>query len=200
MAETIVVGLAGGSGSGKTTLAEALVKNGPGRRLLHLDNYQHIEHPPDWKPPQHAGMDNWEHPAYIDWPAFIRDLERLKSGKPIRVVERDQTTLKPVGRKDIKPGPLLLVEGYLLFYHPRVIDLLDVKVFLDAPAEARVARRTKAKPRGYVENILLPMHDKYIEPTKVLADLIINTGVSSLYESVLEAERLLLSLGLASFS
>jgi uridine kinase len=76
----------------------------------------------------------------------------------------------------IAPAPLILVEGYLALWSTEARRLYDFAVFLDAPAALRVARRRWAKDPGYVDDVLLPMHDAYIEPTKRYADAIIAIG------------------------
>jgi uridine kinase len=88
--------------------------------------------------------------------------------------------------KEIIPQKIVIVEGYLLFYLPEVRELLNYLVFLDAPDNTRVLRRTKLKNADYVEHVLLPMHHMYIEPTKKYADRVLDTGQSSIAKTTAE--------------
>jgi len=91
-------------------------------------------------------------PQAIKWDKLQKDLISLKKKKGI-----------------------VIVEGYLLFYNPAVRRLLDFLIFLEAKDKTRIKRRTKFKNDKYVEKVLLPMHKKYIEPTKKFADSVLDT-------------------------
>ena len=186
---TFFVGIAGGSGSGKTTLATRL-RRYLGRRasIFHIDNYQKFE----GRPPKLHGMDNWDHPDAVYWNKLVRDLKALKSGKTIKINHRDQNEFKQVKKMTFRPTPIIVVEGYLLFYKSAVRKLLDCLIFCSADDDVRINRRTKFKRAEYVDKILLPMHDKYIEPTKKYADLILHTGKSSVKEVVRKSLKHLL--------
>lgn len=143
------IGIAGGSGTGKTKLARELKKYfGEKAKILHIDKYQRFGD----KLPRLCGMENWDCPQAIKWDKLYKDLISLKKEKGI-----------------------IIVEGYLLFYRSSIRRLLDFLVFLTASDKTRIKRRTKFKNSEYVRKVLLPMHKKYIEPTRKLADLILNT-------------------------
>ncbi|MDD5145762.1 MAG: AAA family ATPase [Candidatus Pacebacteria bacterium] len=143
------IGIAGGSGAGKTKLAQELKKHfGRKAKILHIDKYQRFGE----KLPKLCGMENWDCPQVIKWNELYKDLISLKKEKRI-----------------------IIAEGYLLFYKSSIRRLLDFLIFLTASDKTRVRRRTKFKNSGYIQKVLLPMHKKYIEPTKKFADLILNT-------------------------
>ena len=146
---TLFIGIAGGSGAGKTALAKELKKHfGRTTRVLHLDEYQKFGE----KLPKFHGMKNWDCPEAIKWNKLYQDLVSLK-------------------RKE----EIVIVEGYLLFWQPAVRRLFNKRIYLEAGEETRIKRRTKFKNPRYVERVLLPMHEKYIEPTKKFANLVLNT-------------------------
>ncbi|MDP3995977.1 MAG: hypothetical protein Q8P74_01890 [bacterium] len=176
------IGITGGSGSGKTALARELKKYFGKRALIfHIDNYQKFgEKLPEIK----GGMKNWDHPGAIKWERMIKDLLSLKGGETITVKSRDQKKLKRVKEKTLRPSEIIIIEGYFLFYKSSIRKLLDFSVFLKANEEIRIKRRTKPKNIEYVQKILLPMHNKYIEPTKKFADLILNTEKLSIERCV----------------
>ena len=163
------IGIAGGSGSGKTALAKCLKKHlGTKASVFHIDNYQKI----GGKPPRLHGMDNWDHPNAIYWNQLSKDLKILKGGKPVIIKTREQKQLTNAKKALFNPKPIVIIEGYLLFIKPGIRKLLNFLVYCDAKDDIRIKRRTKFKHTEYVEKILLPMHHKYIEPTKKFANLI----------------------------
>ncbi len=174
------IGITGGSGSGKTAIANNLKKYlGKKTSVFNMDNYQKFE----GKLPKRYGRKNWDHPKAIYWQKLIKDLSSLKKGKEIIIKSRDQEKLKKVKTLKFKPAKIIIIEGYLLFYNPPVRNLLDFLVYLEANDKTRIKRRTKFKSLNYVKKILLPMHRKYIEPTKKFADLVIDTDKNSVKQS-----------------
>ncbi|MFH1714123.1 MAG: P-loop NTPase fold protein [Candidatus Nealsonbacteria bacterium] len=166
------IGITGGSGSGKTELANKLSKLLKSEdSVFHIDNYQKFE----GKLPKLYGMKNWDHPKSIDWGKLIKDLVLLKKGKTIVVKSRDQKNLKKVRKLTFKPSKIIIIEGYFLLHKPLIRKLLDFSVYLKAGEKTRLKRRTKFKNPNYVQKVLLPMHQKYIEPTKRFANLILDT-------------------------
>jgi uridine kinase len=166
------IGITGGSGSGKTALARELKKYFDKKAsIFHLDNYQKFGE----KLPEICGMKNWDHPRSINWNKLLKDLLLLKKGKTIIIKSRDQRTLKKIKEKVFRPSEIIIIEGYFLFYKPSIRKLLDFSVYLKASDDTCIKRRTKFKNTKYIQNILLPMYYKYIEPTKKFADLVLNT-------------------------
>ncbi len=184
------IGITGGSGSGKTALARELKKYfGKKASVFHIDNYQKFGR----KLPQISGIKSWDHPESINWNRLIKDLVSLKKGEAIIIKSRDQKKLKKVKEVVFKPAEIIIVEGYLLFYKPKVRNLLDFRVYLKASEETRIKRRTKPKNVKYIQKVLLPMHKKYIEPTKKFANLVLNTEQYSVKQCSKQIARYLLN-------
>ena len=166
------IGITGGSGSGKTALAKELKRCFKKKAsIFHIDNYQKFE----GKLPKLYEMENWDHPKSINWNRFLKDLTLLKKNKTITIKSRDQKKLKKIKEIIFVPSKIVIIEGYLLFYKLSVRNLLDFRIYLKASEKARIKRRTKFKNAEYIQKILLPMHNKYIKPTKKFANLILNT-------------------------
>ena len=82
----------------------------------------------------------------------------------------------------IKPSSVILVDGILLLVEPKIREILDIKIFLDTPADIRILRRLHRdiNERGRtVESVInqylatvRPMHEQFVEPSKQYADLI----------------------------
>ncbi len=166
------IGIAGGSGTGKTALAKELKKHfGRKAKMLHMDKYQRFGE----KLPEFFGMKNWDCPGAIKWNKLQKDLISLKKKKGI-----------------------VIIEGYLLFYNPKVRKLLDFRVFLEAKDKTRIKRRTKFKNEKYIEKVLLPMHKKYITPTKKFANLVLNTEKYSITQAAARVKKRIYSLRLSN--
>jgi uridine kinase len=181
MGNSRVVCIAGGSGCGKSTLAENLVATlGEGATVLALDEYQKSKAE---VPRTVDGQPNYDHPDAVDFPRFVADLTTLRAGAEVTLVRRHKRLTMGDGVVKgetfvVRPAPLIIVEGYLSLWSPEARSLYDFMVYLDLPAEQRVERRRWAKDAAYVTQVLLPMHDLYIEPTRKFADLSINVAVT----------------------
>jgi len=181
-----VLGIAGGSGSGKSTVVarvEAIV--GPGHlALLPMDNY--------YKdlgdlPLEERAKTNYDHPDAFDLDLLVRHLEELLAGRPI---EMPQYSFVEHARlpetKRVEPAPVVVVEGILALYDPRIRERMDLKVYVDADPDVRFIRRLKRdiKERGRTVDSVIdqylssvrPMHLAFVEPTKRYADLIVPGG------------------------
>ncbi len=185
MSEILIIGVAGGSGSGKTTLVENLLARfGDAVGILRHDNYYK----------RHDGMTyeeraalNYDEPAAFDNTLMCSHLLQLRDGHAIECPVYDYTVHNRSDRTEIvEPRRVMLVEGILIFENPALCDLLDIKVFVDTDADVRIVRRIL---RDVVErkrsldnvvwqylNTVKPMHEKYVEPSKRRADIIIPEG------------------------
>ena len=181
-----IVGVAGGSGSGKSTVARNLAQALHAESVAFIDMdayYRNFEH----LPIAERRKINWDHPESFDWELLVGQLSRLASGEAIEKPVYDfvsharstQTVIVPATR-------VVVIDGILLFSDPRVRDLCDVKVFVDADADIRLIRRIRRdmNKRGrpldeildqYV-NTVHPMHLQFVEPTKRYADIIVPRG------------------------
>jgi uridine kinase len=181
MGSSKVVCIAGGSGCGKSTLAENLVATlGEGATVLALDEYQkskaEVPRTVDGKP-------NYDHPDAVDFPRFVADLTALRAGAEVSLVGRHKRLTMEDGVVKgetfvVRPAPLIIVEGYLALWSSEARALYDFMVYLDLPAAQRVERRRWAKDSAYVAQVLLPMHEQFIEPTRQFADLIIKVAIT----------------------
>lgn len=177
MKERKALCIAGGSGAGKSTLAEGLVASLHDRvSVLALDEYQR---PKDQVPLTSSGRRNYDHPDAVDFFRFANDLRDLRAGRDVTLVRRHKSRTMDEGVRQgetivVPSRTLIVVEGYLALWHPDALAQYDLKVFLDAPSALRVGRRLWAKDPQYVNEVLVPMHDQFIEPTKRRADLVID--------------------------
>ncbi len=188
-----LVGIAGGTGSGKSTACYALEEKYPGKiSVLHFDDY----HKNTNNIPVNFGLKNWDHPKAINFSKLRADLNKLKSLKSVVIQTKDRRInpeYKYKGRVPIKiiPKEIILVEGFLCLFDSKVRKLFDLRVFLDLNHETRIKRRNKFKDAIYLNKILIPMHNKYVEPTKRYADIIIDVGKLSQNQVLKRLEKIL---------
>jgi len=181
----LVIGIAGGTGSGKTTLMKNLIADfSEVVTVLSHDNY-YKRH--DELPYEERCKLNYDEPDALETDLMARHLDVLRSGGEIdcpvydfTVHNRSDETIR------IVPKKVIIVEGILIFENKPLRDLMDIKIFVDTDADVRLCRRIKrdVNKRGRsLESVLQqyqetvkPMHEKYVEPSKKYADIIVPEG------------------------
>lgn len=182
----MVIGIAGGSGSGKSTVARNVAEalTDASVAFIDMDAY-YLDH-------GHLDIEerkkvNWDHPNAFDWELLVSQLAELASGSHIdKPVYDYHAHVRGEATVRIPPADVVVIDGILLFVDPRVRDLCDVKVFVDADADIRLIRRIKRdmSKRGRPLNEILdqylstvqPMHLEFVEPSKRYADVIVPRG------------------------
>ena len=183
--DVLVIGIAGGTGSGKTTLTNNLKKHfGDKITVVYHDNY-YKRH--DEMTYEERCLLNYDIPQAFDTDMFVEHLKMLKNNQAIDCPVYDYTVHN---RSDkiirIEPQKVIIVEGILIFENQELCDLMDIKVFVDTDADTRILRRAmrdmKERARS-IESItqqylttVKPMHEKYVEPSKKNADIIVLEG------------------------
>jgi uridine kinase len=176
-----LVGVAGGSGSGKTTLVRALRESLPEGLVCQVsqDDYYH---PMESQLVDPNGKVNFDLPTSVDMDGLAADLRSLVAGEPIY---KKEYTFNQEGKEpqliELRPAPVILVEGLFVLHHEAVRELFDLRIFIDASEGAQLDRRLKrdAKERGYgAEDVLyqwqhhvLPAYRNYLLPYRHLCDL-----------------------------
>ncbi len=187
--DILVIGIAGGTGSGKTTLMKRLVERfGDAVSVISHDNY--------YRRLDHLTMEerckvNYDEPKSLETDLMVRHLEQLRSGEAIEcpvydfsVHNRSEETVH------IEPKKVIIVEGILIFENRQLRDLMDIRIFVDTDADVRLCRRIKrdVNKRGRtLESVLQqyqetvkPMHEKYVEPSKKYANIVVPEGGKNL--------------------
>lgn len=183
--DCIIIGIAGGSGSGKSTFTNKL-KDLYGDRItvLYHDNYYRRN---DHLTLEERRKINYDDPEALETDLLVEHLRKLKEGEPILCPTYDYSKHN---RKEevleVKPNRIVVVEGILALQNPELRDLFDIKIYVEADADERILRRVSrdVKERGrdldgiidqYLTTVK-PMHYIYVEPTRALADIVINSG------------------------
>lgn len=175
----VLVGFSGGSCSGKTTLANAVLKlSGTATLLAFDDYYRDLSH----MTPSERSAVNYDHPDALDVELFIAHMDGLAAGNSVKVPEYDMSThTRTGGHYQLDPAPLVVVDGILLMAVEECRERLDLKVFVDAPREVRLARRLVRdveergrNPQSVEEQFMTsvePMHRSLVLPSSQHADL-----------------------------
>lgn len=200
----MIIGICGGTGSGKTTIARSIVEAVGAKRVVLVEQDSYYRNLADM-PLDERHQANFDHPDSIDSEMLVNHLLRLKQGLKVEMPLYD---FKSHTRSDrieiIEPKPVVIVEGILIFSEPRILGLLDVRVFVDTPDDVRFIRRLQRdiSERGRTVDSVIsqyyrtvrPMHHEFVEPSKRYADVIIpeggQTGVSVEFLCGLVREKL----------
>ncbi|MBE6294760.1 MAG: uridine kinase [Bacteroidales bacterium] len=181
-----IIGIAGGTASGKTTVVKEIVNSLPEGQVVVIpqDSY--------YKDSSHVPVEerqyiNFDHPDAFDWDLLVQQLAQLRNGEPI-----DQPTYSYITCTrqpetiHIEPRKVIIIEGIMTLVSKELRDLMDLKIFVDAPDDERLIRlirrdivergRTPEMVLSRYERIVKAMHDEFIEPTKKFADILIPQG------------------------
>lgn len=180
-----IIGIAGGSGSGKSTFAARLKEAFPEHvSLISCDNY-YLPH--DELTLEERAHLNYDAPEALEFDLMVRHLEELKNGQAALCPVYDFTRHTRSDKvSEIKPLPIILIDGILIFHDQSLRDCMDLKIYVETDADERILRRAR---RDMVErgrdldsvidqylSTVKPMHNTYVNPTKVFADIILNGG------------------------
>ena len=181
----LVIGIAGGTNSGKTTLTCRLAERFRDQiAILGHDSYYRSHD--DLEYSQRCQL-NYDAPESFENDLMLEQLDRLISGETIQCPVYDYTVHNRSHETvEIRSAPVIVVEGILIFAEAALRDRMDVKIFVDAPADIRILRRISrdTTERGRtVESVMQqylttvrPMHELHVEPSKQYADLIVLHG------------------------
>ncbi len=187
--DILVIGIAGGTGSGKTTLMKRLVERfGDVVSVISHDNY--------YRRLDHLTMEerckvNYDEPKSLETELMVRHLEALRSGYAIECPVYDFSVHNRSSETvHIEPKRVIIVEGILIFENEQLRNLMDIRIFVDTDADVRLCRRIKrdVNKRGRtLESVLQqyqetvkPMHERYVEPSKKYANIVVPEGGKNL--------------------
>ena len=181
-----IIGIAGGTGSGKTTVVRKIVQALPPHyvAVVPLDSYYNdTSHMTEEE--RHAI--NFDHPDAFDWKLLNKQLNMLRKGQAIEQPTYSYILCNRLPETiHVEPKPVIIIEGIMTLFDKKLRDLMDLKIFVDTDSDERLIRNIT---RDVVErgrtvdmvlerylNVLKPMHEQFIEPTKKFADLIVPWG------------------------
>lgn len=183
----MIIGIAGGTGSGKTTVVRKIIESLPQNSVavISQDNYYKDSSHLPW---EERRAQNFDEPQAFDWELLLKHLILLRDGQAIDEPVYDYTTCSRLKDKSthIEPKQVIILEGIMTLVDPSIRAILDMKIFVDADSDERLLRvlqrdvlergRTLEDLANRYRNIIKPMHNLHIEPTKAYADIIIPSG------------------------
>jgi uridine kinase len=183
---SLIIGICGGTGSGKTTVANRIVESVSADEVVFIQQDSYYRNLTDL-PLDYRNVANFDHPDALDNDLLVNHVRRLKAGEPVELPLYDFRTHSRMNEtRHVEPKPIVIVEGILIFADPRLLEQMDIKVFVDTPDDIRFIRRLRRDldERGrtlesvieqYVVTVR-PMHMQFVEPSKRHADVIIPEG------------------------
>lgn len=182
----IIIGIAGGTGSGKTTVVRKIVESLPKDSVAVIPQDSYYNDQSDMRLEERKKT-NFDHPDAFDWTLFGQQIAELRHGRAIEqptysylVCTRLPETIH------VEPKEVIIVKGIMSLYDKGLRNLMDLKVFVETSPDERLLRviTRDTVERGHplemlidkYRNVLKPMHDQFIEPTKQFADIIVPNG------------------------
>lgn len=182
----LIIGIAGGTGSGKTTVVRKIVESLPqdSVAIIPQDSYYNDQ---SHLPLEVRKKTNFDHPDAFEWPLLAHQIAELRAGRAIEQPTYSYITCTRLPETvHVEPREVIIVEGIMTLYDKELRDLMDLKIFVDAEPDERLLRviERDIAERGHplemligkYRDVLKPMHDEFIEPTKQHADIIIPNG------------------------
>lgn len=182
----IVIGVAGGSGSGKTSVARAIYDYFQGGSIMMIEQDYYYKNQSHLTFEERLNQ-NYDHPFAFDNALLFEQMTDLMNGQPVEKPVYDYANhTRSTETVPLEPKDVIILEGILVLEDERLRNLMDIKLFVDTDADLRFIRRLTRdiKERGrsldsvvaqYTE-VVRPMHNQFIEPTKRYADVIIPIG------------------------
>lgn len=184
---SLVIGIAGGTGSGKSTFANRIKEYfGDWVTIIYHDNYYKSQEDVLL---EERSKNNYDHPDSLETDMLIEHIKCLKKGIAVECPIYDfNMHNRTKSTYTINPNVIIIVEGILVLQNNDLRDLFDIKIYMEVDADERIMRRTvrDIKERGrkldqiyeQYRRSVKPMHYLFVEPTKALADIVINNGLN----------------------
>ncbi len=181
-----IIGIAGGTGSVKTTVVKKIVESLPPHyvAVVPLDSYYNDTS--DLTDEERKNI-NFDHPDAFDWKLLIKQVNELRQGKSIEQPTYSYILSNRLPETiHVEAKRVIIIEGIMTLINKKLRDMMDLKIFVDTDPDERLIRniqrdtidrgRTVSMVVERYLNVLKPMHEQFIEPTKRYADLIIPQG------------------------
>ena len=181
-----IIGIAGGTGSGKTSVVDKIVNALPPNYVAVVPVDSYYNDTTNLTDEERRAI-NFDHPDAFDWKLLLQQVKQLKHGNAIEQPIYSYIQSNRLQRTvHVEPKPVIIIEGIMALINPELRKMMDLKVFVDTDGDERLIRniRRDIVERGRTAEIVMqryldvlkPMHEQFIEPTKRFADIIIPQG------------------------
>lgn len=181
-----IIGIAGGTGSGKTTVVKKIAESLPDDyvTVVPLDSYYNDT---TGMTDEQRKAINFDHPDAFDWKLLNDHIHRLRKGEAVEQPTYSYILSNRLPETiHVEPRPVIIIEGIMVLINKKLRDMMDLKIFVDTDDDERLIRNIQRDCiernrtvdmviKRYLE-VLKPMHEQFIEPTKKHADIIIPLG------------------------
>ena len=182
----MIIGICGGTGSGKTTVANRILESVRADEVVFIQQDLYYRDLKDM-PLDYRNAANFDHPDAVDNDLLVNHLKKLNAGESVELPIYDfRTHARLPATTRVEPRAIVIVEGILIFAEPRLLEQMDIKIFVDTPDDLRFIRRLRrdiAERGRTVDSVIdqytatvRPMHIQFVEPSKRFADVIIPEG------------------------
>lgn len=183
---TMIIGIAGPSASGKSLLANTIVRELGSDQVVVITEDSYYRDRKDISFEERTKI-NYDHPDSFDHELFSQHLIALQNGETVQVPQYDFTQhVRSSEVREIGKHTIIVLEGILLFFEPKLRDIMDVRIFMDTPLDICLLRRLKrdiverersfdSVLQQYIDTVR-PMYFQFIEPSKRYADIIVPRG------------------------
>jgi len=187
----LTIGIIGGSASGKSTYAHNLKKFIKDINkdlkiiIISMDNfYKGLSSFSQEENDLFKNNDlNFDEPSIINFTTLIKlikDLQHNFVPTQMPIYERiayDVTSYEKLNEE----YDIIIIEGIFIFNNQEIINMIDLKIFIDVPNDKRLERRLKRYQESkmdeqttYYNKFTVPAYNKYINPQKSICDFIID--------------------------
>jgi uridine kinase len=182
----MIIGICGGTGSGKTTVANKILQSVSANQVAFIQQDSYYRDL-DRMPLDYRQQVNFDHPDALDNDLLVEHVAALKAGQAVELPIYDfKSHQRRKETLSMEPKLITIIEGILIFNEKRLLEEMDIKVFVDTPDDIRFIRRLRrdiAERGRTVDSVIdqylatvRPMHMQFVEPSKRCADVIIPEG------------------------
>ena len=182
----MIIGICGGTGSGKTTVANKILQSVSANEVAFIQQDSYYRDL-DQMPLDYRQKVNFDHPDALDNDLLVEHVRALKAGRAVELPIYDfKNHVRRRETLGMEPKLITIIEGILIFNEKRLLEEMDIKVFVDTPDDIRFIRRLRrdiAERGRTVDSVIeqylatvRPMHMQFVEPSKRCADVIIPEG------------------------
>jgi len=184
--DMLIIGIAGASASGKSLLASTIVNELGSEQVVVISEDSYYRNRTDLSFAARQKL-NFDHPDAFDHDLLCEHLQQLKQGSTVQVPQYSHTHHERMDEtREVGQRLIIVLEGILLFSHPHLRELMNIRIFMDTPLDICLSRRLKrdVQERGRTfdsvleqyEHTVRPMYLQFIEPSKRYADIIVPRG------------------------